>query len=457
VEALMAAAATLREAPAGARMRPGEAPSGARKRQPFPGWPDRAYREPIVVSKTPFGVFVLVSEPGAVKRVLVDHVANYPKTEMEQRFFRALFGAGLLGTDGELWRTHRRIMAPAFQPQAVSAYGPVMAATAQDFRPRWDALAASGAAVSMPEEMSALALRIISRAMFATDRADVIDPIARAMDKGFDDNNYNVLDLLPIISGMRMRQRERRMAALFRPMDDVVARLIGERAGGDAQGDLLSRLIAARDAESGAKMTPQEVRDQIVTIYIAGHETTAVAMSWIWYVLSQHPAEEAKLHAELDAILGDRAPGQGDVEQLVFTRRIVDEAMRLYPPAPGLSARAARQADELCGVAIPAGAHVLIAPWLMQRHEALWDEPERFDPDRWAPERGGNRHRFAYLPFGAGPRICIGQLMAVNEIVLILATLAQRYRMRLAPGARVGLKANVTLRPLGLEMVVAKR
>jgi len=451
----MAAAATLREAPAGARARPGEAREKARGRQPFRGMPDAAYREKIVVSKTPFGVFVVVNEPAAVKRVLVDHVANYPKTEMEQRFFRALFGAGLLGTDGELWRTHRRIMAPAFQPQAVGSYGPTMALTTQDYRARWDELAQSGQAVDMPHEMSGLALRIISRTMFSTDRADVIEPIAQAMDDGFGDNSFNILDVLPVIAGMRMRARERRMAALFKPMDDVVARLIAERAGGDEHGDLLSRLIAARDAESGAKMTPQEVRDQIVTIYIAGHETTAVAMSWIWYVLSQHPAEEAKLHAELDAVLGARAPGQKDIEKLVFTRHVVDEAMRLYPPAPGLSSRAVRESDELCGVRIPAGATVSVAPWLLHRHEALWDEPERFDPDRW--ERGGARHRFAYLPFGAGPRICIGQLMALNEIVLILATLAQRYRVRLAPGARVGLKANVTLRPLGLEMVVSRR
>ncbi len=453
----MAAVATLREAAPGARMRPGESKAQARRRQPFGGMPDAAYREPIVFSKTPLGVFVVVNEPAAVKRVLVDNVANYPKTAMEQRFFRALFGAGLLGTDGDLWRTHRRIMAPAFQPQAVGSYGATMAATTQDYRPRWDDLAQSGSAVDMPNEMSALALRIISRTMFSTDRADVIEPIAQAMAEGFGDNSFNILDILPIISGIRMRQRERRMAALFKPMDDVVARLIADRAGGDEHGDLLSRLIAARDGESGAKMTAQEVRDQIVTIYIAGHETTAVAMSWIWYVLSQHPAEEAKLHEELDAVLGGRAPGQEDIDKLVFTRRIVDEAMRLYPPAPGLSSRAVRESDELCGVKIPAGATVSVAPWLLHRHEALWDEPERFDPDRWAPERGGNRHRFAYLPFGAGPRICIGQLMAVNEIVLILATLAQRYRVQLAPGARVGLKANVTLRPLGLDMVVARR
>lgn len=453
----MAGAATLGEAAPGARARPGEARSRVRRRQPFSGMPEAAYSRPILVTRTPIGTFVMVNEPAAVKRVLVDNVANYPKTEMEQRFFRALFGSGLLGTDGDLWRTHRRIMAPSFQPQAVASYGGAMAATAQEFRARWDAIAASGAPVSMPDEMSALALKIISRTMFSTDRADVIDPIAHVMEHGFGDANYNILDIIPIVGGMRLRARERRMAALFRPMDDVVAKLIAERADGDAHGDLLSRLIAARDADSGARMTPQEMRDQIVTIYIAGHETTAVAMSWIWYVLSQHPAEEAKLHAELDAVLGGRAPGQEDIEKLVFTRRIVDEAMRLYPPAPGLSSRAVRESDELCGQKIPKGAIVTVTPWLLHRHEALWDEPERFDPDRWAPERGGNRHRFAYLPFGAGPRICIGQLMAVNEIVLILSTLAQRYRVQLAPGARVGLKANVTLRPLGLEMCVARR
>lgn len=419
------------------------------------GLPNDAYEKPVVRYANPLQTFVVVSDPAGVKRVLVDKVANYPKTEMEQRFFRALFGNGLLGTDGELWRTHRRIMAPSFQPQAVASYAPAMAQSSAAFAEEWAAKA--GKTVDVPNEMSLLTLRIISNTMFGTDDPEVIDPIGKVMAGGFAEGDFNLLDILPIIAGMRMRAREKRMQEFFQPMDDIVAELISERDEHPGLQDLLGRLVAASDEGAGAKMSPQEVRDQVVTIYIAGHETTAVAMSWIWYVLSQHPAEEARLHAELEAILGGRDPTLADIDKLVYTRRIVDETMRLYPPAPGLSSRAALEDDEIGGVRIKKGAQVGVIPWVLQRHALLWDEPERFDPDRWAPERAGNRHRFAYIPFGAGPRICIGQLMAINEIVLILATLAQRYRLRLPLGADVGLKANVTLRPLGLNMVLERR
>ncbi len=452
------AAVALEQSPelAGARP-PMEASDAARRRarkRPLFGLPDAVYTEKVVRMASPFGAYYVISDPAGVKRVLVDNVANYPKTELDRRFFTALFGKGLLGTEGELWRTHRRIMAPAFQPQAVESYGPAMAETSAAFSQQWAAKA--GQEIDVGAEMSALTLRIISKTMFATDAPEVIDPIARVMANGFEAQNFNLLDILPIIGAMRMRAREKRMAALFRPMDAIVDRLIAERGGGGVQ-DLLARLVAASDETTGAKMSPQEVRDQIVTIYIAGHETTAVAMSWIWYVLSQHPDAEARLHAELDAVLAGRTPTQADIAKLTFTRRVTDEAMRLYPPAPGLSSRVALADDEVSGVRIPKGAQVSVLPWVLHRHAELWDAPERFDPDRWAPERGGTRHRFAYLPFGAGPRICIGQGMALNEIVLILATLAQRYKLRLAPGAHVDMKANITLRPVGLRMVLEER
>lgn len=427
----------------------------ARRRSAMFGLPDRVYEEKISRFASPLGAFFVVSDPAGAKRVLVDNVANYPKTDLEKRFFVALFGKGLLGTDGELWRTHRRIMAPAFQPQAVASYALAMSETSAAFAEEW--AGKIGQTLDAPGEMGRLTLRIISKTMFSTDAPEVIDPIARVMSQGFEEQNFNLLDLLPIISAFRMRARERRMAQFFRPMDFIVSRLIEERVGEPAVQDLLGRLVAAADGESGGRLTPQEVRDEVVTIYIAGHETTAVAMSWIWYLLSQHPAEEAKLHAELDAVLAGRQPTQADVEKLVYARRIADEAMRLYPPAPGLSARVARSDDEICGMRIPKGAQVGVMPWVLHRHRDLWEEPERFDPVRWAPGRAGNRHRFSYIPFGAGPRICIGQLMAINEIVLILATLAQRFRLRLAPGAEVDLKANVTLRPIGLSMVLEER
>jgi cytochrome P450 len=181
-------------------------------------------------------------------------------------------------------------------------------------------------------------------------------------------------------------------------------------------------------------------------------------MSWIWYLLSQHPAEEARLHDELDRVLGGRAPGHADLAALPYTRRVVEESMRLYPPAPGLSTRAVLEDDEVCGVRVPRGSTVDVAPWVIHRHQRLWDSPERFDPDRFSPERSAGRPRFAYLPFGGGPRVCIGAALAMTETMLILASIAPHYRLRLAPDQQVVLKHRVTLRPRdGLRMVVERR
>jgi cytochrome P450 len=431
----------------------------ARKQRLFPFVPDNAYDEGVLVLKGLFGSAVLVSDPAGVKRVLIDNVANYPKTEMERRFFTALFGAGLVGTDGEVWRRHRRIMAPAFDPRSVSAYGPAITRACEGFYAKWDEIP-DGGEVDVPTDMSALTLRIIAGTMFSADTDDVIDIVAGTMKSGFDVSQFNILDVLPITGSMRMRWRERTMAEQFRPLDAAINRMIDERER-DPQGaaaDLLNRLVTAHDENGDKALTAREIRDQVVTIFIAGHETTAQAMNWTWYVLSQHPEHEARLHAELDTVLGGRTPTQDDLPKLEFTRRVIEESMRLYPTAPGLSTRACQAEDEICGVKVKKGAQIVVSPWILHHHRRLWDEPERFDPDRFLPERSAGRPRFAYLPFGAGPRVCIGQVLAMNEATLILASLAQRYRLRLAPGQEVALQANVTLRPKhGLRMTLEKR
>jgi cytochrome P450 len=257
-----------------------------------------------------------------------------------------------------------------------------------------------------------------------------------------------------------MRRREARIATLFAPLDGAVERLTAQREAAPSAfpADLLGRLVAAKDLDTGAGMTPREVRDEVVTIFAAGHETTAVTMVWLWYLLSQHPREETRLHAELDAALGGRAPSGEDLPRLPYARRVVEETMRLYPAAPGLSTREALEDDEICGQRIRRGTNIGISPWILHRHRKLWEDPERFDPDRFAPERSAGRPRFAYLPFGAGPRICIGMGLAMNEAILILATLAQRWRPRLASDAQVALRHNVTLQPRhGLKMILERR
>jgi len=437
----------------------GDAARRARKERVYGQIPDRCYDELIVSLRGVTGRALVVSDPVGVKHVLVDNVANYPKTEFEQRAFRALFGDGLLSTDGELWRRHRRIMAPAFDPRSVASYGPAITRACEGFYPLWDA-APDGAVMDVGADMSRLALRIIAGTMFSADTDEVIGLVADTMKGGFDFADFNILDILPITGPWRMRRREKDMATKFRPLDAAINRMIEARREQPegAAVDLLSRLITARGESGDGALTEREIRDQVITIFIAGHETTAQALSWTWYLLSQHAAVEARLHAELDGVLGGRTPAQDDLPNLPYVRRVIEESMRIYPTAPGISNRVARADDEICGWKVKKGMPVIVAPWLLHHHNRLWDDPNRFDPDRFLPERSAGRHRFAYLPFGGGPRVCIGQALAMNEAVLILAALAQRYQLRLAPGEVVQPQANVTLRPkYGLKMTLAHR
>lgn len=426
---------------------------------PFAAFPRAAYEQPILAISMFGRKTYLISDPAGVKHVLLDKVENYPKAPEEVEALGSLFGNGILTSDGETWRAHRRIMAPAFDPRALQAYAPSIARTTEAFLPRWAALA-DGSSIDVGEEMTRLTLEIISETVFSSDMDGMTDLVGRTFEAATERMGFGLLDILPVIGPMRMKQRIAEIHDIFRELDAEVARLIAERARNLEGGpqDLLSRLVAAQDGESGVGMTPSEVRDQVITIFVAGHETTAVAMTWVWYLLSQHPAEEARLHAELDSVLGGRTPTQQDLPKLPFTRMIIDEAMRLYPPAPGLSARRAEAADTICGQAIPKGAMVVVMPWVLHRHEQLWDRPERFEPERFSPARSVGRARFGYLPFGGGPRVCIGMAMALTEATIILATLAQRYRLDLAPDQTIELLPRITLRPkTPIKMILRRR
>jgi cytochrome P450 len=421
--------------------------------------PADVYAKPFRRQRALQGRFVWLNDPAAIKRVMVDNVANYPKTELELRFFASIFGAGLIGTEGDIWRRHRRIMAPSFDPRSVTGYAPTMAATAEAHLANWAARGA-GAEFDIAEDMTALALQIIARTMFSTaadDLAPLVDQAVRGAQAAL---SFSLLDILPITGPARFAERERNMRRIFKPLDTALEALIAERERNldGAPDDLLTRLIAAKDAEGGGRMNASEVRDEMITIFLAGHETTAVTMTWIWYLLSQHPAATARLHAELDQVLGGRPPTAANVAQLSYTRMVVEESMRLYPPAPGVSNRSALAADEVAGQKISPGEIMLISTWVLHRNPKFWDRPERFDPERFSPERSPGRPRFAYLPFGAGPHICIGMSLAMTEAILILATLAQRYRLSLAPGQTIELQQMVTLRPKGgLRMILEPR
>jgi len=426
---------------------------------PFAAFPQAAYEQPILDMSMMGRRTFLINDPAGIKQVLLDRVENYPKTRDEVEALGSLFGNGILTSDGETWRAHRRIMAPAFDPRALQAYAPAMARATEDFLPRWRALP-DGATIDIGEEMTQLTLEIISETVFSSDTGRMTDLVGRTFEAAMKKLDFGLLDILPVIGRMRMRGRIKQIHEIFRELDAEVARLIAERAQNRTDGpqDLLSRLVAAQDGESGVRMTPGEVRDQVITIFVAGHETTAVAMTWVWYLLSQHPAAAAKLHAELEAVLGGRTPTQQDLHQLPYTRMVIDEAMRLYPPAPGLSMRRAVEADTIGGQAIPKGAMVAVTPWVLHRHTTLWERPEQFEPERFSPERSAGRGRYGYIPFGGGPRVCIGMAMALTEATIILATLAQRYRLELQPGCKVELAPRITLRPKNpMTMILHRR
>jgi len=421
--------------------------------------PRIAYEKPIWEWKSVFGHMFVISDPVGVKRVLLDNVENYPKTEMETKMLGAIVGEGLLVSQGEKWKSHRRLMSPSFDFKSIVSYSPAMVSAAQSFAEAW-AAKSNNPVVDIADEMTRLTLNVISNTMFSADSellGELVDSSLRRMSDAID---FGVLDMLPLIGPPRMKRKMARIQANFMNMDATMQKLIRAREAvqGQAQRDLLDRLIAARDSETGVRLSNDEVRDEVVIIFLAGHDTTALALTYTWYLLSQHPEVEAKLHVELSRVLGGRAPTYDDLENLPYTKMVIEESMRLYPPAPGISNRAVLKDDEVCGVKIPKGAQVGIMPWLLHRHRTLWDNPDRFDPERFSPERSQGRHRFAYLPFGGGPRVCIGMALAMAEAQLMLATLAQRFSLKLVPDQNIVLQHRITMRPRdGIQMTLVPR
>jgi cytochrome P450 len=294
-------------------------------------------------------------------------------------------------------------------------------------------------------EMMALTLDIVARTMFSAEVADEVAAIRRLTDVVVN-LRPSLLDLFGFPQWIP-RRRPRSYRAAIAAFDALVHRLLAERRRqAIARGDLLSMLLAARDPETGEGMSDRQLRDEILTIFLAGHETTANALAWTWYLIARHPQVEVRLHDELDAVLGGRMPGFADLAELKWTRMVIEEAMRLYPPAHTI-ARKALGEDRIGGVRVPAGASITISIHALHRNPNLWREPERFNPERFAPAAVAIRHRFAYLPFGGGPRICIGNGFAMAEAMVILATVAQRYRLRLAGGHLVEPIGLITLRP----------
>lgn len=415
--------------------------------------------ESDIVERRIFGrrLFV-VSDPAAIKHILIDNAVNYQKTEITRRILEPGLGKGLITSEGETWRQHRRAMSPAFDHRSIAAYTPIMTGAAEELLAQWAEVPAE-TGVDVSTAMMEVTLNIISRTMFSSDSDDIITIMGRSAGRYQAEMRPNIMDMLGWprwIAGLPRNKVAQRTLGEF---DQVIDRLIEERTRdpGSHPKDLLARLIAARDEQTGGGMSAQEVRDHVITIFLAGHETTAMAMTWTWFLLSQHPHVESKLHAELDSVLGGRAPTHEDLSKLAYARMVVEESMRIYPPVHTIGREAIAQ-DTLVGKRIPKGSTILISPWVLHRHVKLWDNPGCFDPERFSPERVAARPRFSYLPFGGGKRICIGAAFALAEATILLATLAQRYSLRVVPGHPVEPQGLITLRArYGMSMLLTPR
>ncbi|MCI0579802.1 MAG: cytochrome P450 [Chloroflexi bacterium] len=374
----------------------------------------------------------IVSHPDHVKYVLQDNNRNYSKQVHPMKFLQLLVGEGLLTSEGEFWRQQRRLAQPAFHRQRLAALGEMMTGTTQAMLDRWQTV--EGRPLDVDREMMRLTLRVAARALFDVDVSDAADRVGRAFTEASEYYAAHYVNPLSRTLVHLPTRPHRRFKAAVRTLDQVVQGIIQERRrSGEDRGDLLSMLLLARDADTGQGMSDRQVRDEVMTLLLAGHETTSNALTWTWYLLDRHPEAAEKLRAELAAVLGGRAPAMDDLPHLPTTRLVLEETLRLYPPAWGLM-RLSEAADQIGGYDLPARTYVVISPYLTHRHPAFWPDPERFDPERFTPEQIAGRPRYAYIPFGGGPRQCIGNTFAMVEAQLVLATVAQLYRLRLVPG-----------------------
>ena len=392
-----------------------------------------------------------LNHPDLVEHVLVSNYQSFIKAEALQ-FNRRIFGNGLLTNEGDSWLRQRRLIQPAFHRDKIGSYGNTMVAYTERMMTAWH----DGEVRDIHLDMMRLGLEIVAKALFNVEITAERDRIAVALNTLMELGSRGRMLLPPILRLLPTadNQRYRRAA---RQLDDIVYGLIHQRrSNGQIGVDLLCGLLQAQD-EGGRGMPDEQVRDEVMTLLLAGHETTAISLSWTWYLLAQHPEVEKTLWSELRGVLNGRSPSMQDLPNLLYTERVVKEAMRLYPPAWAI-VRKSVEDSEIGGYRVPAGATLMMSQWVMHRDPRYYDEPERFNPDRWLDERSKRAPKFAYFPFGGGPRTCIGASFAAMEAVLVLAAMAQRYQIRVAPDYPVEPMPTMTLRPRhGIKVVLTRR
>jgi cytochrome P450 len=401
----------------------------------------------------------LVNRPDFIKQVLVDNNHNYSKNTVSFRGLRPLVGNGLLTSDGDFWLRQRRLMQPAFHKQQIDRFSRMMTETAERTLKDWFDHGYTQKPFNVANEMMRLTLSVVGQALFSQDLSSAANTVGPAFTEASEGISQRMRSAFQLPLSLPT-PRNRRMTAAIQQLDRVVHQIIQQRrsdldAGRTVEDDLLTVLVKAQDETSGQGMTDQQLRDEVMTLLLAGHETTANTLSWTWYLLSQHPEVNRKLQAELRSVLNGRAPVLEDLANLPYNRMVIQEAMRLYPPAWFIS-RLAEEEDEIGGYTIPAQSMVSFSPYLMHHHPDFWDNPEGFDPERFSPENSAIRPGYAYFPFGGGPRLCIGRDFAMTEAQLVLATIASRLRLDLVPGKTVVPDPLITLRPSGGVWVMAR-
>jgi cytochrome P450 len=395
---------------------------------------------PFVRTRLPMHIY-FVSSPALIDEILVKQASHFQKDRVSRMLSRAI-GQGLVVSEGDLWRRQRRLMQPAFHQGELRSYGAVITELAREAVGSWR----SGETRNLHEDMMALTLNIVAKLLFganlAADAREIGTTISALMEDFSGELGLRALTPfahLPTPGARRIRRG-------IRQMDRIIYKIISDRRGAADPGhDLLGLLLRARD-EDGSRMSDQQLRDEALTLFVAGHETTALALTYALYLLAAHPAAQAMLATELGQVLGGRDADFGDLERLKLTEAVLLEAMRLYPPAWSIG-REALVDVEIGGYRLPKGSTLFISQWVVHRDPALFEAPERFQPERWAGDAQRRLPRFAYFPFGGGPRICIGNRFAMMEATLILAALARRFSFATTPESRLDLLPTVTLRP----------
>ncbi len=432
------------------------------RENPLEAWTHAFFEQPVVTMRLPFGGVTTVNDPAAIRRVLLDNAANYRKDTLQRRIVSAALAHGLLMAEEDQWRFQRRTLAPLFARKAVTGFEPTMLRTADDMVGRWEE-AEADETIDVAAEATRLTLDVLRRTIFSDGLGRDTDQFQDAMRCYFDTigqidpfDLINLPDMIPRFTRWKVRPALRFFEAA---VDDIIARRRRRLAAEPqrVQRDILTLLLEAQDSETGRSLSEAEVKSNIITFIAAGHETTANAIAWSLFLLSQSPEWSERVAAEAQRELSSGRGPAGVADRLTETRAVIEEAIRLYPPLAAIS-REAIAADELAGETIAAGTTIVIAPYVLHRHRRLWDDPDLFDPRRFLPAAREAIDRYAYLPFGAGPRICIGATFALQEATLVLATVMRRFRLQVAPGFAVWPLQRVTLRPRGgLPMRITAR